>query len=76
MKHRQKEEAQGNIKPFWNDIALFILRHPRLRHLCRVQHIFDKNSVALGGIRHHNMSYRADELAVLNDGAARQECGQ
>ena len=52
------------------------LRRLRHRNLCRTQHIFDKNAVARGGIVDHHVGDRADELVVLNDWRARQECGQ
>ena len=44
--------------------------------ICGVQHIFNENSVPRGGIVDQNVGYSTDELAVLNDGAARHECGQ
>ena len=37
---------------------------------CCVQHIFDENAVAGGGVVHKDMSHRADELALLDDGTA------
>ena len=52
------------------------LRRFRDRRCCRVQHILDKNTTAARGIRDHHVRDRADELAVLNDGATRHECGQ
>ena len=43
--------------------------------LCRcVQHVFDENAIAGGGVVHKNMGDRANELAVLDDGAAGHEC--
>ena len=51
---------------FRNDIAFCFL--PRL-----VEHIFDEDAVALCGIIYQNVCDCSDELAVLNDGAARQE---
>ena len=41
-------------------------------HLTRIQHIFNENAVARGGIVDEDVCHRADELAVLNDGRARQ----
>ena len=43
---------------------------------CSVQHIFNKDAVARGGIVDKDVGDRPDELAVLDDRAARQECGQ
>ena len=57
-------------------IARPLLRRPLHRHLCRVQHILNENSVTRGGIVDENVCYRAHELAVLNDGGACHECGQ
>ena len=45
-------------------------------YLARIQHIFNENSVSHAGIVYHNVCDRADELSVLNDGAAAHECGQ
>ena len=42
----------------------------------RAQHIFDENSIPLGWICYHYMSYRSHELAVLSDRTARHECVQ
>ena len=44
--------------------------------LARINHILNKNAVALGGVCHHHVRYRSDKLAVLDNRAARQECGQ
>ena len=63
---------QGNITPFRNDIALFL--SCRDRHAD--QHVFHKDPVAHGGIVDQHVRYRADKLAVLDDGAAAQVCGQ
>ena len=64
--------AKGNIFPFRNDIAFFVL--PReIAHL--IQHIFNKNSVARGGIADEDVSDRADEVPILNDRAAAWERG-
>ena len=46
------------------------LRRSLHRHLRRVQHIFDENAVARGGVVYHDVGDCADELAVLDDGAA------
>ena len=40
------------------------------------QHILGKDPVAGGGIIDQNVGHGTDELAVLNDRRARQECGQ
>ena len=37
---------------------------------CRWEHIFDKDSVAAGGVVYKYMGYRADDLAVLQNRAA------
>ena len=37
---------------------------------CRVQHIFDKDSVPPCGVVHKNVGYRTDQFPVLNDRAA------
>ena len=44
--------------------------------LCRSQHILNENSVTRGGVVDEHVRHSSDELAVLDDGAARQECGQ
>ena len=41
---------------------------------CRVQHILGKDAVAAGGIAHKDVGDGADELAVLDNGAAAHEC--
>ena len=65
--------AKGNIFPFRNDIAFFVL--PReIAHL--IQHIFNKNSVPRGGIADEDVRDSSHELSVLNDGASAHECGQ
>ena len=40
------------------------------------QHVFKEDSVPRGGIVDQHVRDRADELAVLDDGRARHECGQ
>ena len=40
------------------------------------KHIFNKNAVARGRVVHKNVRGRAHQLAVLDDGAAAQVCGQ
>ena len=40
------------------------------------QHILGKDPVARGGVIDQDVGHGADELAVLNDRAARQVCGQ
>ena len=44
--------------------------------LCRIQHILNEDAVPLGWICDEHVSYCSDELAVLDYGAARHECGQ
>ena len=41
---------------------------------CRGQHLFDKDAVAGGGVGDENVGDRADDLAVLQDGATAHEC--
>ena len=41
-----------------------------------IQHIFNENTVSRGGIVDENVSDRADELSVPDDGAATHECVQ
>ena len=61
-----------------NGIPLFLRRILlcAIRALRRAQHIFNENSVSAGRIAHQHVRDSADKLAVLNDGAAAQECGQ
>ena len=47
--------------------AFSLLRHSG-------EHIFDENAVAAGGVAHKDVGHRADELAVLNNGAAAHFC--
>ena len=56
--------------------AILRLRRSLLWHLRRVQHILNENSVPRCRIVYHNVRDRADELAVLDNGAAAHECGQ
>ena len=51
----------------------------RFRHhlgICRIQHILNKNAVSRGGIVYEDVRDRADELAVLDNGASAHECVQ
>ena len=48
-------------------------RH-QIPHLC--EHILYKNSVADGGIADQHVGHSSDQLAVLDNGAARHECVQ
>ena len=41
---------------------------------CGIQHIFDKNAISAGGVIDQDMGHRADEFAILDDGAAGHEC--
>ena len=52
------------------------LRRLRHRNICRIKHIFNENSVARGGIVDEHVGHRVDEFTVLDDRAARHECGQ
>ena len=52
-------------------LCILHLRCFRHRHLRRVEHIFNENSVSRGGIIYKNVRYRAHTLSVLNDGRAR-----
>ena len=61
------------ILPFHFDFAL---RRPRHRYICFVEHIFNENSVARGGVVYEDVGDSAYEFAVLDDGATRQVCGQ
>ena len=63
---------QGNITPFRNDIALFL--SCRDRHAD--QHVFHKDPVAHGGIVDQHVGDCSHDLAVLDNGAAAQVCGQ
>ncbi len=40
------------------------------RPLCSIKHVFDKNAVAHCGVVYEDMGHCADELAVLDNGAA------
>ena len=42
----------------------------------RVEHILNENAVARGGVADEDVGDGADELSVLDDGAAAHECGQ
>ena len=44
------------------------LRSPVL--CCCVQHVFDEDAIAGGGVVDQDMGHGADELAVLDDGTA------
>ena len=57
-------------------ILPFALRRLLHRHFCRIQHIFNENPITRCGIVDENMRHRSHELAVLDDGRARHECGQ
>ncbi len=41
---------------------------------CCIQHVFDKNAVAGGGIIDKDVGDSTNELAVLKDGTAGHEC--
>ena len=67
----------SNRDNFFHIFSCFVaLRCPRLRHLRRVEHIFNENAVARGGIVDENVGDRPDKLTVLDDGGAAHECGQ
>ena len=57
-------------------ILLFLLRRPRHRDIDRGEHIFDKDAVARGGVVDQHVRHSSYQLAVLNDGRARQVCVQ
>ena len=57
-------------------ILPFVLRRLLHRHLCRIDHIFNENAIPSSGIVYEDMGDRSNELAVLDDGRAAQECGQ
>jgi len=40
---------------------------------CRIQHIFDEDSVAPGWVIYQDMGHRSNQLAVLDDGTAAHE---
>ena len=48
------------------------LRCSNIRYFRGLEHIFDENAVTRCRVVYHNVGHRADELAVLNDGRARQ----
>ena len=53
-----------------------LLRRLRHGHLRSVEHIFDEDSVARGGIIDEHVGDGSDELAVLDYRRSRHECGQ
>ena len=55
-------------------MCLCCLRH--YLRICGIKHILNENSVTRGGIIYENVRDSAHELAVLDDGRARHECGQ
>ena len=52
------------------------LRRSLHRHLRRIQHILNENSVPRCGIVDHNVGDCADKLTVLDYRRAAHECGQ
>ena len=46
----------------------FVLRSLFYLHVCRGEHIFNKNAVAAFGVIDEHVVDRADQLAVLDDG--------
>ena len=59
------------------DIASLILRRLGLNlAVCRREHILDEYSVAACRVIDHHVRDSSDELAVLDDRRAAQECGQ
>ena len=40
----------------------------------RVQHILNKNPIALRWVIHENVGYRPHEFSILDDGTATHEC--
>ena len=66
----QKRQSQTDFR---NEIAFWFL----CRQLARlIQHIFNKYTVSRFRIVDEDVCHRADQLAVLDDRAARHECGQ
>ena len=51
-------------------ILPFKLRRLRHGHLRSVEHIFDEDPVARGGIVDEHVRHSSDKLAVLDDGGA------
>ena len=52
------------------------LRCLRHGHLRRIHHILNEYPVPRRRVVDENVGHRSDQLAVLNDGGARHECGQ
>ena len=46
----------------------------QIAHL--IEHIFDEDAISRGGVADEDVGDGADELSVLDDGAAAHECGQ
>jgi len=46
----------------------------QIAHL--IEHIFDEDAISHGGVADEDVGDGADELSVLDDGAAAHECGQ
>ncbi len=40
----------------------------------RIQHVFNKDAVSLGGVVYQNIGHRPHQPAVLDDGTSRHEC--
>ena len=65
MKCKSNKEAISNREGMI--LPCFVLRSFFYRHVCRVEHILDENSVAAFGVVDEHVGDRADKLAVLND---------
>ena len=70
---RCKSNKKGNIKPMIRKDIAFSLGC-QISHL--IEHILNKYPVPFGRDCHENVSNCSDELAVLDDRAARHECVQ
>ena len=57
-------------------IGMILLFSSPRRHGHIDEHIFDEDSISRCRIVYKNVCYCSDELAVLDDGRARHECGQ
>jgi len=66
----QKRQSQTDFR---NEIAFWFLCR-QLAHL--IQHIFNKYTVSRFRIVDKHVGHRSHELAVLDDRATTQECGQ
>ena len=72
------EKSKGVLERAGDIPSPYVLSLRRLgdRRLRRIQHIFNENAVARGGVVDENMGHSPHELAVLDNRRAAQECGQ